>query len=412
MSSADPQGIQAFPEALSEPDAWLEPFDWYREMRENTPVRYDPSRNSWDVFRHADVKRVLSDDETFSVNPRNAPDFEGIAGEGEGEELILDTMLFQDPPRHDELRDVVDEAFSPRTMNELEPRLRELMSDLLDDALAANDGEMDLVEEISYPFPVIVIAELLGVPTEDRAQFKEWSDSLIAASGGEAGDAVAEQKQASQREMTMYFLDLIEDRREDPRDDLISTIATAELSDGSQLPQQEALGMCMLLLIAGNITTTNLITNAVRCFGNQDLFGELRDNEDAIGTAIEEVLRYRAPVQAMTRIARTDVTLGDATIEEGDRLVAWLGSANRDDRTFENADEFEVDRAPTDHLGFGHGTHYCLGAPLARLEARVVLSELLSRLDGLAIGNTGLSPTRSSFIYGVESLPLQYTVDQ
>ncbi|WP_049997007.1 cytochrome P450 [Halococcus sediminicola] len=402
MSSADPQGLQAFPEALSEPDAWLEPFDWYREMREESPVRYDAARGSWDVFRHADVKRVISDDETFSVNPRTASDF--VEPEGEGGGLILDTMLFQDPPRHDDLREIVDDAFSPRTVAELEPRLRELMADLMDDALAANDGEMDLVEELSYPFPVIVIAELLGVPVEDRAQFKEWSDSLVAAASDEE---TAERQQQSQREMAMYFLDLIQQRREEPRDDLLSTIATAELSDGSKLPQEEALGMCMLLLIAGNITTTNLITNAVRCFGNQDLLSELAGDENAIGTAIEEVLRYRAPVQAMTRVARSDVSLGDATIEEGDRVVAWLGSANRDGRAFENADEFAVDRAPTGHLGFGHGTHYCLGAPLARLEARVALSEILS-LDGLALADADLSPTRSSFIYGVESLPIRY----
>ncbi|EMA50082.1 MULTISPECIES: cytochrome P450 [Halococcus] len=406
MSSADPQGIQAFPEALTEPDAWLEPFEWYQEMREGSPVRYDPARGSWDVFRHADVKRVISDDETFSVDPRNASDFVEAGGEGEG--LILDTMLFQDPPRHDELRAIVEEAFSPRVVAELEPRLRELMGDLLDDALATNDGTMDLVDELAYPFPVIVIAEVLGVPSEDRAQFREWSESLVAAADGEAGAEVAERQQASQREMAMYFLELIEDRRENPRDDLLSTIATAELSDGSTLPQQEALGMCMLLLIAGNITTTNLITNAVRCFGNHDLFAELAGEENAIGTAVEEVLRYRAPVQAMTRVARSDVTLGGETIEEGDRLVAWLGSANRDSRQFATADEFVVDRAPTGHLGFGHGTHYCLGAPLARLEARVALSELLSRVDGLALADTDLSPTRSSFIYGVESLPIRY----
>lgn len=405
MSSADPQGIQAFPEALSERDAWLEPFEWYHEMRADSPVRYDPSRKSWDVFPHAEVKRVISEDETFSVDPRNATHFQEP---GEGEGLILDTMLFQDPPRHDELRAIVEEAFRPRVVRELEGRLRELVSELLDDALAGGGGEMDLVEEFAYPFPVIVIADILGVPSEDRAQFREWSESLVAAASGEESEAIAAAQQESQREMAIYFLELIQDRRENPQDDLLSTIATAELSDGSPLPQEEALGMCMLLLIAGNITTTNLIANAVRCFGNHDLFGELAGEENAIGTAIEEVLRYRAPVQAMTRIALTDTTLGGETIEEGDRVVAWLGSANRDEGVFENGGEFVVDRAPTQHLGFGHGTHYCLGAPLARLEARVALSELLSRVENLSLIDTPLSPTRSSFIYGVESLPVRY----
>src|SRR5699024_4599860 len=149
------------------------------------------------------------------------------------------------------------------------------------------------------------------------------------------------------------------------------------------------------------------ITNAMRCFGNQDLLSELAGDENAIGAAVEEVLRYRAPVQAMTRIANSDVSLGDATIEEGDRIIAWLGAANRDERQFEDSDSFVPDRRPTGHLGFGNGTHYCLGAPLARLEARVALSKILS-LDGLSLAETDLSPTRSSFIYGVESLPISY----
>src|SRR5699024_339358 len=155
---------------------------------------------------------------------------------GEGEGIILNTILFQDPPRHDELRDVVDDAFSPRVIGDLEPRLRELMDELMEDALAENDGEMDLVEEISYSFPIIVIAELLGGPVEDRDQFKEWSDSLVAASSDEE---IAEQQQQSQREMGMYFLELIQDRRENPQDDLITTLATAEMPDGSMLPPEE-----------------------------------------------------------------------------------------------------------------------------------------------------------------------------
>ena len=403
MSSADPQGLQAFPEALSDRETWLEPFEWYGEMRADSPVRYDRRRGSWDVFRYDDVKRVISDDETFSTDPRNAADF--VEPDGEGEGLILDTMLFQDPPRHDELRGVVEEAFSPRAVGDLEGRIRELAGDLIDEALAEGDGEMDLVEAFSYPLPIIVIAEMLGVPTEDRAQFKEWSDSLVAAASDEE---VVERQQESQREMAWYFLELIEERRENPREDLISTIATAELSDGRRLPQEEALGMCMLLLIAGNITTTNLITNAVRCFDGQDQFDELAGNESTIGTAVEEVLRYRSPVQAMTRVTREDVSLGGETIEMGDRIVAWLGSANRDERAFESGESFRADRAPTQHLGFGNGTHYCLGAPLARLEARVALDELLARADGLSIADADLSPTRSSFIYGVESLPVRY----
>ncbi|MDL5362953.1 cytochrome P450 [Halalkalicoccus sp. NIPERK01] len=407
MSSAEPRGLQAFPEALSSREAWLEPFGWYREMREDAPVRYDPERDSWDVFRYADVKRILNDDATFSVDPEKASDF--VEPEGEGAGLILDTMLFEDPPRHDDLRSVVEDSFRPRAIRELEPRIRELTREILDSILE-DEGEMDLVSEFAYPLPVAVIAELLGVPVEDRDRFKEWSDAIVSsADERESGAEFARRQQEVQREMGFYFLQLIEERREDPREDLISTIATAEVG-GEPLPREEVLGTCMLLLVAGNITTTNLITNAVRCFGEPDvdLLGTYTEAGAVPTMAIEEALRYRAPVQAMTRIATEEVTMSGETIGAGDRVIVWLGSANRDERQFPDGDSFVPDRSPNQHLGFGHGTHYCLGAPLARLEAEVALSELFDRLADLEPVETDLQPTRSSFIYGVESLPLHY----
>ncbi|NEU58285.1 cytochrome P450 [Halorussus sp. MSC15.2] len=410
MSSANPQGLQAFPEELASRESWLEPFDWYREMRDDDPVRYDPDRRTWDVFRYEDVKRILDDDEAFSVNPRLASDF--VEPDNPGEGLIFDTMLFQDPPRHDELRGVVDDEFQPRALRERESHFRDLAGDLLDDAVEDGGGRMDVVEDLAYPFPVTVIAELLGVPAENRDRFKRWSDTLVsAASDDEGSEEYAERQQQAQMEMAQYFVEAIGDRRENPRDDLLSQIATAELSDGSTLSREEALGMCILLLVAGNITTTNLIANAVRCFADadEDLFERLRGDERGLTTALEETLRYRSPVQAMTRIATEDVTMRGETVEEGDRVIVWLGSANRDERRFEDADAFRPDRSPNQHLGFGHGTHYCLGAPLARLEAKIALGELLDRAEDLRIADAELRPTRSSFVYGVESLPIRYS---
>ncbi|AGB36803.1 cytochrome P450 [Natronococcus occultus] len=407
MSSADPQGLQVFPDELASREAWLEPFDWYRQMREDAPVRYDPDRRTWDVFRYADVKRVLDDDETFSVNPRLADDFQEPERPEEG--LLFETMLFQDPPRHDELRGVVDDAFEPRALRELEPEIRELAIDLLSDALADDRGELDIVEDVAYPLPVVVIAQLLGVPAEDRDQFKRWSDTLVeSSSADDESEAFARRQREAQMEMANYFFEMIADRRESPQDDLMTKIVTRELEDGSRLSEEEALGTCMLLLIAGNITTTNLIANAVRCFDAHELFDDLRAEPDAIGRAIEEALRYRAPVQAMSRVATEDVTLRDAEIEAGDRLVVWLGSANRDERQFEDADAFVPDRSPNQHLAFGHGTHYCLGASLARLEARVAFEELCARTATIETVDTDLQPVRSSLVYGVESLPIRY----
>ncbi|WP_138006553.1 cytochrome P450 [Halalkalirubrum salinum] len=408
MSSAGPQGLQAVPKELQDRESWLEPFEWYERMREEAPVRYDPERRTWDIFRYEDVKRVLDDDAVFSVNPREADDF--VEPERPGEGLIFDTMLFQDPPRHDELRGVVDDWFQPRALADREPHFRELAGELLDDAVGA-DEQLDIVKDLAYPFPVTVIAELLGVPSSDRDRFKTWSDTLVeAASDDESVDAFADRQQQIQMEMAQYFLEMIEDRRENPQEDLLSVIVTAESSSGERLSQEEALGMCILLLVAGNITTSNLIANAVRCFAevDADLFDELRGDDRALTSAIEEVLRYRSPVQAMSRVATEDVTMHGETIGAGDRIIAWLGSANRDERQFEAADAFRPDRSPNQHLGFGYGTHYCLGAPLARLEAKVGLSELLDRVENVQLAEAPLQPTRSSFIYGVESLPIRY----
>ncbi|ELZ46220.1 cytochrome P450 [Halorubrum coriense DSM 10284] len=408
MSSAGPSGLQAVPRALRDRESWLEPFDWYRRMREEAPVRYDADRQTWDVFLYEDVKRVLNDDETFSADPREADDF--VEPEEPGEGLILDTMLFKDPPRHDELRGVVDEWFQPRRLRDREPHFRDLAGELLDDAVGA-EGRMDVVGDLASPFPVTVIAELLGVPPSDRDRFKTWSDALVAAASDDEGaEAYADRQRQTQMEMAQYFLEMIESRREEPRDDLLSVIVTAESEGGGRLSREEALGMCILLLVAGNITTTNLVANAVRCFADADadLLDELRADDRALERAVEEVLRYRSPVQAMSRVAAEPVTMRGETIEAGDRVIAWIGSANRDDCQFASAETFRPDRSPNQHLGFGHGTHYCLGAPLARLEAKVGLSELLDRVERLRLTDEPLQPTRSSFVYGVESLPIRY----
>ena len=408
MSAADIGGLQSFPAELQEREAWLDPFGWYAEMRDREPVRYDADRRTWDVFRYDHVKRILAnDDGKFSTSPRNAAGFqEPPADEG----FLLDTMLLQDPPRHGELRSAVDDAFEPRAIRKLEPRIRALTNDLLDEALADADGELDVVDALTYPLPVVVIAELLGIPREDRDQFKHWSETIVRSADRDTDPAtfLEEQRRAGQ-EMAMYFLQQLEDRRDDPRDDLLTTIATAE-GEGGQLSQREALGMCMLLLIAGNITTTHLLTNAVRCFDahETDLFATLAADERGLESAIEEVLRYRAPVQAMTRVPVEDVEVAGQTLSAGDGVVVWLGSANRDERQFPDADTFVPDRSPNQHFGFGHGRHYCLGAPLARLEAKVALEELTDRLAGIEVADADLTPVRSSFIYGVESLPIRF----
>jgi cytochrome P450 len=397
MSSAGP--LLTFPDALATRDRRLDPFDWYADRRAEAPLHWDADRGCWDVFAYDEVKRMLGDDETFSVNPREAT---GFQPRGE-QAFLLETMLFQDPPKHDRTRDVVDEFFRPSAVKSLEPFIAEETRRLLAAAVEeSDDGVVDVVDALAYPLPVIVIAKLLGVPAEDRDQFKEWSDTIVEGTAGEEEDAEDLQQRQMEAGMALanYFRELVADRREAPRDDLVTRIVEAD----ADLGEEEILGFCMLLLIAGNITTTNLVGNAVRTFGEEGFWPGAGQREQAI----EEVLRYRAPVQSMTRIAREDLTVAGKAVEAGDTLVCWLGAANRDGTQFADPDTFVPDRRPNQHLGFGYGTHYCLGAPLARLEATVAVRELLAEYDVTPAWEAGdLDPIPSSFLHGVESLPVR-----
>jgi len=404
---AEAQSLERLPQALSTREAWLDPFDWYAEMRADAPVRYDDDRDCWDVFRYEDVDRILDDPETFSSDPRLASGLDMPPPEEQSP--IMETMLLTDGDRHDRLRGVVEDWFRPRAIVERADRFESLADGLLDDAVEG--GRMELVESFAYPFPVIVIAELLGVPAEDRPQFRRWSETLVespAPTDRSSAEAVRERQQQAGEELSEYFEGKLSAWQGDQRDDLISVISRAE-RDGD-LTHEEALGFCMLLLVAGNITTTNLITNAMRCLTETPAALErLQSGEASTVSVIEEVLRYRSPVQALARIATDPVEIRGRAIDDGDVVVPWLGAANRDPEVFDSPGQFRVDRAPNPHFGFGRGTHYCLGAPLARLEARIALEGLFERVTDIRRVGGQLQPVRSAFIYGVESFPIEFT---
>jgi cytochrome P450 len=354
----------------------LQNLEWYRSMRDNEPVWRDPKTGLWNVFRYEDVSAVLTDYRTFSS------DFSEVFPDQA--ELIEGNIVATDPPYHHRLRHLVSQAFTPRAIARLETRIRELTEQLLDQT--GGRTEIELVGDLAYPLPVIVIAELLGVPAADRSRFKIWADALLSQSNADPTDKEAIEAAAVHlRKFHDYLREHISQRRIEPRQDLLSGLVAAEI-EGKRLSDQEIVGFATTLLLAGHITTTALLGNTILCLDEHpQTQAALRANPAAIPGAIEEVLRYRSPVVNTGRLAATEVQLGEQVISPRQMLIVWLHSANHDERQFENPDEFLIDRNPNPHVGFGKGIHFCLGAPLARLESRIALGVLLRRFSRLRV---------------------------
>jgi cytochrome P450 len=319
------------------------------------------------------------------------------------------SMLVTDPPEHTRLRGLVSQAFTPKRIRELEPRIEAIAHQLLDDALARR--EVDLVDALTYPLPVIVIAEMIGVPAEDRARFKAWSDALVAPLGSiffapPSPEMVAEQRRI-RGELESYFVKLVEDRRRTPKDDLLTALVQAEL-EGSRLSFEELLAMLILLLVAGNETTTNLIGNAaLELLAHPDALAALRADPSLVPGAVEEVLRYASPVQMDPRIATRDVEIQGRTVPAGEFVLCWLGSANRDEAVFDDPETFDVRREKNNHIAFGFGPHYCLGASVATLEAVVAVRVLLERTRSFARTDDAPLALHPSIVFrGVTRLPM------
>lgn len=379
------------------PSRWRD-LDWYRTMRDTEPVWRDPATGVWHAFRYADVATVLTDHHTFGN------DFGRVYPEQR--ELMEGNILAMDPPRHHRLRSLVSQAFTPRAIAELETRIAELTAELLD--LTGDRTELDLVADLAYPLPVIVIAEMLGVPADDRDRFKEWADALLAQGDANPNDREAmERAMADLRKFHDYLRGHVAARREEPRADLISRLVTAEL-DGQRLDDPEIVGFATILLLAGHITTTALLGNTLLCLDEHpEVADALRADHAAIPTAIEEVLRYRSPFSQTTRVTYEEATLSGVAIPPGQVLQAWLLSANHDEREFDRPDDFVIDRRPNPHLGFGKGIHFCIGAPLARLESRVALGILLDRFASLRVDRSRpLVPYADPGINGVQEVHL------
>jgi cytochrome P450 len=358
---------------------------WLRGETPDEPVRFDEETGMWNVYGHAEALKTLSDPKVFSsdtarlIPAEMAPD----------KDLFVEGNLLQmDPPDHKKLRTLVSHAFTPKVVADLEPRIAELTNELLD----AVDGRnsMELVTDLAYPLPVIVIAELLGIPASDRDLFKKWVDKMLENSQQRSLiKQTEEDKKASDESMEQlknlvnYLSDHVDDRRRNPREDLLTKLVEAEV-DGERLSQGEVVNFANVLLLAGHITTTMLLGNTVLCLDSHPLENRrVREDRSLLPATIEESLRFLSPFALVARATTTEVELGGKTIPADRMLGIWVAAANRDPRTFTDPDTFDPARAHNPHLAFGRGIHFCIGAPLARLEGKTALNILFDRFPEL-----------------------------
>jgi len=387
------------------------PYPYYAALREESPVhQMMPGAPLFAVSRHPDVQHILHHPEEFSSTAfqtlfqgglRLSPNSGALAGH----RLLASPMMISvDPPRHQRLRGLVNKGFTPRRIAALEPRLRELAEGFFEEV--REGGTMDLVRDLSVPFPVTVIAELLGVEPELRHQFKHWSDATVIGLSGISQDFSKEEVQKSADEMADYFERVAAERRANPKDDLISVLVTAD--DGDALSAGEVLSFVFLLLVAGNETTTNLIGNAMHALlRHPDQLDEVEKNPELIPQMLEEALRYDSPIQSLPRQATADVELPSGPVEKDTFLMTLFASANRDSSHFPNADQFDIHRKPQGHLAFGHGIHFCLGASLARLEARVAFETLFAKARDFQLDGE-IAMLDSLALRGPKSVPLAF----
>jgi cytochrome P450 len=385
-------------------DAYLR----YAYLRAAQPVHcltLPSGRRRWLITRYDDAERALRDPRLVKAGP-----FDELPPEIRP---LTKHMLNCDPPDHTRLRGLVRKAFSPRLVEGLRPRIQRIAEELLD--AVAPSGRMDLIDDYAFPLPIMVICELLGVPASDRAQFRIWSNAVVTGEPITAGEPVEAWRRTAFADFSGYIRALFERKRADPRDDLISELVTVH-EEGDALSEEELLATVFLLIVAGHETTVNFIGNSMLAlFAHPDQLHMLMRDPGLIGPAMEELLRYTGPLETATlRYASTDIDINGVTIPQGDQVVVVLASANRDDTRFACADQLDITRVENRHLGFGKGIHFCLGAPLARIEGQIAISTLLRRMPTVcpAVPLDQLQWRPSMVIRGLQSFPVLFIGDQ
>ncbi|MCP4329560.1 MAG: cytochrome P450 [Alphaproteobacteria bacterium] len=391
------------------PEIIADPYPIFARLRSEDPVHRSDVLGGWVLTRYDDVKKSLND-KRLSAD-RITPFLHHMTTSGRPvptlARIVGNWAVFTDPPRHTRLRGLMNKAFTPRAVARLTPRIIAIVDRLIT-AMAGNT-EANLIADFAYPLPVTVIADMIGVPSDDQHLFKTWSDELATFVGSNllSPDKHA-RAEAAAGAMADYFHDIIAERRRAPRDDILSALIAAE-DRGDVLGEDELIACCVLLLFAGHETTTNLIANGLYAMlRHGESLAVLRQSPEPLDGAVEEALRYDGPTQAMVRIALEDLEIGERRIAAGDRLYLMINAANRDDTVFTDPDRFDVRRESANHIAFGYGIHFCLGAPLARLEGRYALHALARRLEQVALGDRSPEWIDSLVFRGMRSLPITF----
>ncbi|MET1002572.1 MAG: cytochrome P450 [Acidimicrobiia bacterium] len=386
------------------------PHEWFTYLRNNEPVYFHPEPGGpgfWVITKHADVITVGRDGATFSSDQKRGGvvGLEGRAEDYGGFEQGGNLMLTMDPPEHTRYRKLVNRGFTPRRMRMLEPHIRELANRIIDDVIER--GECDFVVDVAAELPLQVIAEMIGVPHEDRHKLFEWSNRMI---GSEDPEYIvsAEEVQTAQIEMFMYANSLMQQRREEPRDDIMTALLNAEV-DGDTLSEMDFNLFFLLLAVAGNETTRNSISHGIRAFCDYpDQYKLLVEDPSRAQLAAEEVVRWASPVMYFRRNVTKDTEIRGQAIKAGDKVSMWYISANRDEEVFDDPFAFDITRDPNEHVGFGGGgPHHCLGSNLARMEIYILLEEMARRIPTLELAGD-VPPLRSNFIAGIKHMPVKF----
>ena len=375
-------------------DRPLEHFKW---MRENAPVYRDEAAGVWGVALHEDIMHCSKSPKIFCSGKSSRPE----------EGSWIPSMINLDDPDHKRRRNLVNRGFTPRRVADHEPLIRRVVSELID--AIAEKGSCDFVREVAAPLPMAVIGTLLGVEEKDWATLLQWSEDMLLGTNANASDEIRMGAMKAGSSYAQYAIQVIAERRKASRDDLMGILVDSEI-DGERLTDEEMVQESLLILVGGDETTRHVITGGMQALiEHPDQRQKLIDDPSKIPTAVEEMLRWVTPIKNMNRTATRDVELRGQKIQEGDKVLLLYPSGNRDERVFDDPDVFDVERTPNDHVAFGgYGTHFCLGAPLARLELRVIFEELLRRLPNMEIdGELPLRP--SNFIVGIERMPVVFT---